>query len=91
MIAGVQHSCALRRWWRPDGETAQLRQLTSNAPPVEPGSSLAADDDAFPLYPVSQVAWISDKIVAAAGRVHLLACRAVELYDRRRRSYTTSG
>jgi hypothetical protein len=46
----------IEHWTR---ETAQLRQLASNAPPVEPGSSLAADDDAFPFYPVSQVAWIS--------------------------------
>lgn len=39
-------------------EIGKLRALTSNdVLPVEPHSSLARDDEAFPRYPASQLAW----------------------------------
>lgn len=48
---------ANQRLGRMADEISKLRTLTTNILPVEPHSSLARDDTAFPVYPVSLLAW----------------------------------
>lgn len=46
-----------QRLGRMADEISKLRTLTSDVQPVEPHSSLARDDAAFPVYPASLLAW----------------------------------